>query len=303
MHTWDANGNRAACNFASMTSPSNRLAQPLRVCRRRALPLWLVLGLLGLDVEGAAQNEASAPTPTGYDSVFGSGTDLVLTDAARFHVTLHTRGAGFGFQRGKFDGAFVERGWQGELVFVRHPKEEKTRNPIYEDGLPYVYGKVNAHHAARVQRYRAEILAEKYRQNGVTVAKTSHYGVVLGVSKPIFLEIGYPEIPFSSVEVEQYDPEIHFSDRIYGRAPWVNGLESLGFNPGITWGQGLSFEFNDERTVTRNLDVGVNADIYVFPVEILAQEFVPPSRIQFTFVLRYAWGAQWSSKGLKDALD
>ena len=59
----------------------------------------------------------------------------------------------------------------------------------------------------------------------------------------------------------------------------------------------------DERTVTRNLDVGVNADIYVFPVEILAQEFVPPSRIQFTFVLRYAWGAQWSSKGLKDALD
>ena len=69
-------------------------------------------------------------------------------------------------------------------MFVRHPKEEKTRNPIYEDGLPYVYGKVNAHHAVRVQRYRAEILAEKYRQNGVTVAKTSHYGVVLGVQSP-----------------------------------------------------------------------------------------------------------------------
>ena len=76
--------------------------------------------------------------------MYGEGVDLVLTDAARFHVTLHSQGAGFGVQRGKFDGAFTQKGWHGELVFVRHPKEEKTRNPVYEESLPYVYGKVNA---------------------------------------------------------------------------------------------------------------------------------------------------------------
>ena len=70
----------------------------------------------------------------GLDAVYGSeGADVLMTDAARFHVILHSQGAGFGFQRGTFEGAFLERGWQGELVFVRHPKEEKTRNPVYEE--------------------------------------------------------------------------------------------------------------------------------------------------------------------------
>jgi len=43
----------------------------------------------------------------------------------------------------------------------------------------------------------------------------------------------------------------------------------------------------------------VHADVYWRPVEIMA--FVAPRRMQFTFLLRYAWGAQWSAKGLGDA--
>ena len=114
------------------------------------------------------------------------------------------------------------------------------------------------------------------------------------------MEIGYPEIPYTSLQVERYEPEEHFSDRIYGRAPWVNGLESLAWNPGVSVGQTVSFEFSETRTSTRTLDVGVQADVYWRPVEIMA--FVAPRRMQFTFLLRYAWGAQWSAKGLGDVL-
>lgn len=238
---------------------------------------------------------------TGFDAVFGEGADVVLTDAGRFHLTLHSQGAGVGFQRGTFDGAFVVRGWQGELVFVRHLKEEKTRNPVYEEGLPYVFGKVNAFHALRLQRYKESIVAEKYRRGGVSVSHTRSLGAVLGIAKPVFLEIGYPEIPYTSLQVERYAPEEHFSDRIYGRAPWVNGLESLAWNPGVSLGKTVSFEFSDTRTSTRTLDVGVQADVYWRPVEIMAASFVEPRRMQFTFLLRYGWGAQWSAKGLGDA--
>ena len=98
-------------------------------------------------------------------------------------MTLHSQGAGFGVQRGKFDG-LTQKGWHGELVFVRHPKEEKTRNPVYEESLPYVYGKVNAHHALRIQRFKTETLSEKYRRNGVTVARTRQVGAVVGISNP-----------------------------------------------------------------------------------------------------------------------
>ena len=196
----------------------------------QAMGAWLIAAL----ALGAFEVQAQT---TGFDAVFGEGADVVLTDAGRFHVTLHSQGAGVGFQRGTFDGAFVVRGWQGELVFVRHLKEEKTRNPVYEEGLPYVFGKVNAFHALRLQRYKESVVAEKYRRGGVTVSHTRSLGAVLGIAKPVFLEIGYPEIPYTSLQVERYVPEEHFSDRIYGRAPWVNGLESLTWNPGCPWGR------------------------------------------------------------------
>lgn len=268
-----------------------------------ALPPWSTLiRFMPFCVMALGACTLHGQSATGLDAVYGEGVDVVLTDAARFHVTLHSQGAGVGVQRGTFDGAFTQRGWQGELVFVRHPKEEKTRNPVYEESLPYVYGKVNAHHALRVQRYRSEVYAEKYRQNGVSVMRTRQYGAVLGIAKPVHLEIGYPEIPYTSLEVERYDPEVHFSDRIYGRAPWVNGLESLGVNPGLCWSEGMAFEFHDSRTTTRTLEAAVHVDAYMRPVEIMASQFVRPSRVHLTFVLRYAWGAQWSAKGLGEVL-
>ena len=112
---------------------------------------------------GEAQTPATNATEnaTGLDAVFGNGVDVVLSEAARFHVMLHTQGAGIGFQRGKYDGAMRIRGWQVELAFVRHLKEEKTRNPVYEEALAYVYGKVNAHHVLRVQHFTQPLLFEK----------------------------------------------------------------------------------------------------------------------------------------------
>ena len=92
---------------------------------RRLRPLLHSLWLL--PVLASLPTVVHGQSATGLDAVYGEGVDVVLTDAARFHVTLHSQGAGIGVQRGTFDGAFVQRGWQGELVFVRHPKEEKTR--------------------------------------------------------------------------------------------------------------------------------------------------------------------------------
>ena len=134
----------------------------------QAVRAWLIAAL----ALGAFEVQAQT---TGFDAVFGEGADVVLTDAGRFHVTLHSQGAGVGFQRGTFDGAFVVRGWQGESVSA--PLERgKTRNPVYEEGLPYVFGKVNAFHALRLQRYKESVVAEKYRRGGVTVSHTRSWG-------------------------------------------------------------------------------------------------------------------------------
>lgn len=258
---------------------------------RHWMPTFLLVWGLGQASLGWSQTEGQSTS--GYDAVYGEGVDVLKSDAARFHLMAHTQGAGLGFQRSKFQGAATLKGWQMELVFVRHPKEEKTRNPVYEESLPYVFGKVNAHHALRLSRFTSSNMAEKYRKSGVSVSWFRSFGGLLGISKPVYLEIGYPEIPYTSLEVELYDPETHFSDRIYGRAPWVNGLESLALNPGASGGLGCSFEFHDVRSRTRTIDVGTQIDGYLRPAEILASEFVKPSRVHLTFYLRYAWGAEW----------
>ena len=45
--------------------------------------MWLIVALALGVFEVQAQS-------TGFDAVFGEGADVVLTDAGRFHVTLHS---------------------------------------------------------------------------------------------------------------------------------------------------------------------------------------------------------------------
>lgn len=257
----------------------------------------------GVWAAGCGSAWSQTDSPTGLDAVYGEGVDLVLTDASQFFVELHSQGAGIGFRRGKFQGATTIKGWQSDLVFVRHPKEEKIQNISHPDALPYVLGKINAHHALRLKRYRQSVMSEKFRLSGVAVSSIREWGVVLGIEKPVFLEIGYGELPYDYWLVERYNPEEHATNNIRGRAPWVNGLEELSVNPGLTLGHMLSFEFGQDRTLTRTIEAGIQLDVYLSPVEIMAPEYVDPNRVHVLFNLRYAWGAQWSAKGLKEALD
>ena len=59
--------------------------------------MWLIVALALGVFEVQAQS-------TGFDAVFGEGADVVLTDAGRFHVTLHSQGAGVGFSAGPSTG-------------------------------------------------------------------------------------------------------------------------------------------------------------------------------------------------------
>ena len=42
------------------------------------------------------------------------------------------------------------------------------------------------------------------------MARTRQVGAVVGISKPVYLEIGYPEIPYTSLEVNGTIPRFIF---------------------------------------------------------------------------------------------
>ena len=58
-------------------------------------------------------------------------------------IILHTQGWGMNYRRAKNVTVNVKRFWDFDFVFVLHPKEVSTVNPVIPDAKSYIYGKLN----------------------------------------------------------------------------------------------------------------------------------------------------------------
>ena len=260
-------------------------------CRRIARCFRAV----GLGAGLFAAGLSSAQTVTEAGGAYeGSSPFTRVTDEMSWGALLHTQGAGLTFSRGIYQDGTEVRMWVADLAYLRNPKEEKTSNPVYDDGAAYVYGKVNAFHTLRVLTGKQKLRTEKIRKDAVRFSTMWLWGLSLGVEKPIYLEIGYPDIPYTSILVERYDPEVHFSDDIFGQASWVNGLNELAFIPGAHAGYSLEFEYGSQREVMRSLNIGVDADVFWRTPEILASKYGQNSRYFLTLHAKLQVGRRWT---------
>ena len=181
---------------------------------------------------------------TGDQAVYRDGkVNIPLTDEVQLGAIFHTQGFGVNLRRGFYQNAFAVRSIGADLAYFKHPKEIKTSNPIYENGRPYVYGKQNTLQMLRLLIGKHRIRSEKLRRDAVRLSTFWKSGVTLRILKQVYLEIGYPDIPYDYVATERYDPEAHFSDNIYGQASWSNGLDELSLVPGLHAAYGLDFEY------------------------------------------------------------
>lgn len=240
--------------------------------------------------------QVATPAATGHDAVYGEDNvaDVPLTDEFQWGLYLHTEGGGLTLRRGVYRDAFRIASWGMDALILKHPKEEKTSNPVYEDGRPYVYGKVNTFQTLRVWRGHQRVFSEKLRKDAVRLSVLWKYGVSLGVLKPIYLEIGYPDIPYDYISTERYDPNVHFSDDIYGRAAWLNGLDQLQVMPGVHVSAAVDFEYGTKRHVTRTLTAGIGMDAFWEQPEILANKFEQNQRIIVTLFATLELGSNWT---------
>jgi hypothetical protein len=221
------------------------------------------------------------------------GTALI-TDEFQGGVHIHTQGLGVTVRKGRYRTAKRLAFIGGDVVYLRNAKEEKTSNPVYDDGRQYVYGKANAFHIVRLYIGRQTVHARKLREEGVRVATTWKLGATAGILKPVYLLIGYPEIPYEYLATERYDPAVHYSDDIYGLAPWLNGLDELKVVPGLHGSIGLDFEYGDDAEIMRSLQVGMAVDAFFEKPEILADQFDQNRRIFVTLYAQFEVGRRWS---------
>ena len=256
--------------------------------------LLLLFVCLHLNTVAAQVNDGVS---TGKDLVYGEeGIDILYSHTSGLHVIAHTQGAGIGAHYGVFLNAKVSRSITTDLVFFNHAKEEKTSNPVYSDGLPYVFGKINSFLVFKMNVEMRKELTPKLRKGAVKVERVFRYGGCLGFEKPVYLEIGYPEIPYDYLATERYNPEEHFYNDIFGRSPWVNGLDEMRVVPGANMGYGLSFEYGNTRGNTRCVELGTDLQIFVRPVEIMAVQFVDSQLAFLSFYVKTGLGSNWTQK-------
>ena len=219
---------------------------------------------------------------------------LLPTDEWQGGLLIHTQGAGLGIAKARYTDATHLRTWGADLLYMRNAKEEKTSNPVYDDGRSYVYGKVNALLMLRLTAGKTHARTPKLRRDAVRLSTTWRVGGVLGLLKPVYLEIGYPDIPYDYISVERYDPDRHFSDDIYGQAPWLNGIGELRPVPGLHASYAFDFEYGEEREQLKALVVGAAVDAFVWQPEILAERY---NQNQWAFVTLFARmdvGRRWT---------
>ena len=232
---------------------------------------------------------------TGKDVVYGeNGVDVLYSHTSGLHLVVHSQGAGVGGHYGMFLNSKTSRSISTDLVFFKHEKEEKTSNPVYIDGLPYVFGKVNSFIVFRINVETRKQLTPKLRKGAVRVERVFRYGVGLGLKKPVYLEIGYPEIPYDYLATEQYNPDEHFYNDIYGRSPWVNGLDEIKVIPGGNLSYGFSFEYGDIRGRTRRVELGTSLDVFLRPIDIMAIQFVESQLAFLSLYIKIELGSNWT---------
>lgn len=184
---------------------------------------------------------------------------------------MHTNGFHGLFRYGKYLTGFSKRIYEIELANIRHPQEIKSINPFEDDVKGYIFGKLNNFYVFRPSVGYHKVFVPKQSIKGVSIAYVSHFGASLGLAKPIYLNVQVEDQDNNTVIVRRrYDPDEHSQNEIYGRASFFNGFNQIKFYPGVHVKGGLHFDYANERTSLRSIEVGMAADLFIEEIPIMA---------------------------------
>jgi len=185
--------------------------------------------------------------------------------------TLHTAGWGLLFRKGYNVNAFKKNLWEIEGVGIRSKKQVRINfyGAYYSNANSYVYGKLNKVYVLRAGLGQQYMITRKPYWGGVEMRLAYYGGFSLGMAKPIYLYI-INQNDYNTIQSEKYNPDEHFIDNIYGRAPFLDGVDKTRFYPGVYLKAGLNFYFGQYNTSVKALEMGFVIDGYPIPIPIMA---------------------------------
>ncbi len=210
-----------------------------------------------------------------------------------FGAMLHSGGFGIQYRRFFRKTYYTRLGWEIMGAEMKPAKQVRVVNPYYGDSKSFVYGKLNTVLIARLGVGYQKIITRKPYFGGVELSIYYTGGFSLGLAKPIYLYILYLNNDNTDYQLisEAYDPEKHFADNIYGRAPFFDGIEHTSFHPGGYIHLGLNFEFGNQKEKPKSIEVGGILDLYPVAIPVMAYE--DPNHYFLSIYIAFYFGKRY----------
>ena len=208
-------------------------------------------------------------------------------------IIIHTQGLGGELRISKNKTASKKQSFEFELLSMKSPKQYKTINPYFANSKSFIFGKLNHVYFLRVGYAEHKLISRKPYWGGIELRYFYTGGVSLGIAKPIYLYIlKMVDQQIYEYTSERYDPDEHSIEDIYGRAPFIKGLNEVKFYPGAYAKAGFSFELGVYKSKTNYVEVGAVIDALPFGIPMMA--FNNKKNIFLTFFLSYQIGSRYN---------
>lgn len=220
---------------------------------------------------------------------------ILFRNEAEGGINIHSNGFGLTFKRGWHLTGYKKQMLDIDFVSLRDPKQYKLSN--YPDSKSFFYGKLNFAYILRGGYGIQNIIFGKAERSGVEVRYNYYFGLSLGITKPVYLDI-LVENPFDPqtklIDTRQYDPndpDQQLKENIYGPGPYFNGLDHLSIYPGGYGKFALSFEYAGWQDKITAIETGVVIDAYARAIPIMATG--NKNNFFFNFYISLIWGGKW----------
>lgn len=206
-----------------------------------------------------------------------------------FAFLLNSDGMGISYREAKRVDFLNKRFFEIEAGTLRHPREYRMSNPLYQTPGTFVFGKLNSTIYLRGSYGQQREIFKKADLGGVAIRYFYEGGPVFALYKPIYYKILYPVGTYEfEVKVEKINVKTHQPYDIYSKAPFTKGLSETKILPGLFAKGGFNFEYSKEDKVIHAVEIG--AQINAFPKKIPIMATTDNKSIFFSLFVSYRFG-------------
>ena len=221
----------------------------------------------------------------------GEDLNVIYRNEASFGVFAHSEGGlGISYRRGRQVTVEHKRMFEIETQNFKHPKEVKSVSSLGQGAKGYVYGKLNSFLIFRPGLGYQNRLYQKTDKKSVEIRYAYFLGATINLAKPAYLEIRNSQNDQTST-IERYNPELHNQTNIYGKAPFLSGIEKTTIYPGGYARFALSAEYSNRYNGVKAIETGALVDIYPQVIPMMA--YNENQQVFVELYLKIMFGKKW----------